>query len=70
MSITFDLSVHLFLESISGCLVKDAVLVCIHPMVIGGKPVKEKFLDYEPMKLRLANNFKGSSYKHIESKKN
>ena len=35
---------------------KGAVLVCIHPLVIGGKPVEEKFLDYEPMKLRLVNN--------------
>ena len=45
-------SVHLLLEAISGCLEKGAVLVCIHPLKIGGKPVKEKFLDYEPMKLR------------------
>ena len=51
-----DLSVHLFLESISGCLMEGAVLVCIHPLVIGGKRVEEKFLDYEPMKLRLVNN--------------
>ena len=50
------LSVHLFLESISGCLVKDAILVCIHPLVIGGKPVEEKFLDYEPMKMRLVSD--------------
>ena len=52
------LLVHLFLESISGCLMKDAVLVFIHPLVIGGKPVEEKFLDYEPMKLRLVSTLK------------
>ena len=35
---------------------EGAVLVCIHPLMIGGKRVEEKFLDYEPMKLRLVNN--------------
>ena len=46
-------TVDLFLDKISECLGKDAVLLTLKPMAINGKNVKHMFLEYVPRESRL-----------------
>ena len=46
-------TVDLFLDEISECLGKDAVLLTLTPKTIGGKNVKGLFSEYIPRKSRF-----------------
>ena len=45
--------VDLFLDEISECFGKDAVLLILTPKTIGGKNVKDLFTEYVPRKSRF-----------------
>ena len=45
--------VDLFLDNIIECLGKDAILLTLTPVNIGGKNVEEQFSEYVPRKSRL-----------------
>ena len=45
--------VDLFLDEISECFGKDAVLLTLTPKTIGGKNVKDLFTEYVPRKSRF-----------------
>ena len=51
--IVYDIIVDLFLDEISECLAKDAVLLTLTPMTIGGKNVNSLFSEYVPRKSRF-----------------
>ena len=50
--------VDLFLDEISECLGKDAVLLTLTPKTIGGKNVKGLFSEYVPRKSRFVEVLK------------
>ena len=45
--------VDLFLDEISECFGKDAILLTLTPKTIGGKNVKDLFTEYVPRKSRF-----------------
>ena len=49
------LLVDLFLDEISECFGKDAILLILTPKTIGGKNVKGLFSEYVPRKSRFVN---------------
>ena len=48
--------VDLFLDEISECFGKDAVLLILTPKTIGGKNVKDLFTEYVPRKSRFVED--------------
>ena len=53
LSIILSFLVDLFLDEISECFGKDAVLLTLTPKTIGGKNVKGLFTEYVPRKSRF-----------------
>ena len=53
MNHSMSFLVDLFLDEISECFGKDAVLLTLTPKTIGGKNVKDLFTEYVPRKSRF-----------------
>ena len=53
INLSMSFLVDLFLDEISECFGKDAVLLTLTPKTIGGKNVKDLFTEYVPRKSRF-----------------